>query len=118
MHQLLDEVSNFAILCRFLLELEKVLGGTFYEDKDLEGVHSLADLTALVEKKIEAPSSPDRHATAVDAVRAAAVTIFPSAGRPSFDARLIDVFRPHLSEFWLFSKRECEFRTVRPPDRD
>jgi len=110
MHQLIDEWNGFAILCRFLFELEKVLGGPFYEDKDLAGVLSLADLTSLVEKKMETPSPLDRHAAAVDAIQAAAVTIFPSVERPPFDAPLIDVFRPHLAEFWLFSKRECEVR--------
>jgi hypothetical protein len=102
MHQRIDEWNEFAILCRFILELEKILGGPFCQDDDLQGVHCLADLTNLVEKKMEAPCSLDRHVAAIDAIQAAAVTIFPSVEQPPFDRPLSDVFRPHLSEISAF----------------
>jgi len=76
------------------------LGGSNFDDHDLEDVRSLADLATVVEKQIEEPGTLDRHIAAVSAVNAAVATIFPAVERPSFDARLIDVFRPYLSTLW------------------
>jgi hypothetical protein len=95
-HEALDAWTEYFIVIRLAVELEKGLGLSDFDDHDLEGVHSLLDLSALVEKKIEGPGILDRHAVASDAINAAVLTLFPAVNLPSFEARLIDVFRPYL----------------------
>jgi hypothetical protein len=92
----MDACTESFIVFQLAVELEKALGISDFDEDDLQGVRSLSDLAAQVEKKMEAAGIPDSHALASKAINAAVVTLFPAVNLPSFESRLIDVFRPWL----------------------
>jgi hypothetical protein len=102
MQRSLDAWRVFLIAFCLSIEVQRQHTLFRYDDALLERIHCLSDLVTATEALLTDVPGPDRHSSAVSAVKAAFGAVFPQLVCPSLSERLADVLRPYwgAKDFW------------------
>jgi hypothetical protein len=102
MQRSLDAWHVFLIAFRLSNEVQRRHKLLRYDDAVFARIHCLGDLVTATEALLTDVPGPDRHSSAVSAVKAAFGVVFPQLACPSLSERLADVLRPYwgAKDFW------------------
>lgn len=98
MHRKLDTFREFVIVLYPVWEIERQNASLRIDDTVIEKVHCLQDFVYATEALLVDVPEPERHDSAVEAVRSACRAVFPQIPFPPLSDRLADAFRPHWGD--------------------
>jgi hypothetical protein len=110
MHRQRNTWRELVIVGHLAFEIQRQITVIRFDfDKiDFEKVHCLQDLVIVTEALLIDVPEPERHDSAVHAVRSAYRSVFPQFPCPRLAEGLADVFRPHWdsADFWKMACRK------------